>query len=157
MPLLPTTTIGSFPQTGELRTARADLRAGRIDAAGYEERVKAEIGEVISFQETAGLDVFVHGEAERNDMVQYFAEQLTGYLATQHGWVQSLRHSLPPRPEHGGGRAVGVGPEALGRDRLQTGAEQFGGLKTRGRPETRSSLESLVHAARTVREELSPS
>lgn len=89
LPLLPTTTIGSFPQTGELRTARADLRAGRIDTAGYEERIRAEIGEVIAFQEKAGLDVLVHGEAERNDMVQYFAEQLTGYLATQHGWVQS--------------------------------------------------------------------
>ncbi|MEU2681431.1 5-methyltetrahydropteroyltriglutamate--homocysteine S-methyltransferase [Streptomyces sp. NPDC007107] len=98
LPLLPTTTIGSFPQTAELRTARADLRAGRIDAAGYEERIKAEIQEVISFQEKAGLDVLVHGEAERNDMVQYFAEQLTGYLATQHGWVQSYgtRYVRPP-------------------------------------------------------------
>ncbi|MEU3825446.1 5-methyltetrahydropteroyltriglutamate--homocysteine S-methyltransferase [Streptomyces sp. NPDC029080] len=98
LPLLPTTTIGSFPQTAELRTARADLRSGRIDTAGYEERVKAEIREVISFQEKAGLDVLVHGEAERNDMVQYFAEQLTGYLATQHGWVQSYgtRYVRPP-------------------------------------------------------------
>ncbi|KUN88052.1 5-methyltetrahydropteroyltriglutamate--homocysteine S-methyltransferase [Streptomyces griseoruber] len=98
LPLLPTTTIGSFPQTGELRTARADLRAGRIDTAGYEERIRAEIGEVISFQEKAGLDVLVHGEPERNDMVQYFAEQLTGYLATQHGWVQSYgtRYVRPP-------------------------------------------------------------
>ncbi|MEU3027908.1 5-methyltetrahydropteroyltriglutamate--homocysteine S-methyltransferase [Streptomyces incarnatus] len=98
LPLLPTTTIGSFPQTGELRTARADLRAGRIDTAGYEERVRAEIREVIAFQEKAGLDVLVHGEAERNDMVQYFAEQLTGYLATQHGWVQSYgtRYVRPP-------------------------------------------------------------
>ncbi|MFF5362509.1 5-methyltetrahydropteroyltriglutamate--homocysteine S-methyltransferase [Streptomyces scabiei] len=98
LPLLPTTTIGSFPQTGELRTARADLRAGRIDAAGYEERIRAEIGEVISFQEKTGLDVLVHGEPERNDMVQYFAEQLTGYLATQHGWVQSYgtRYVRPP-------------------------------------------------------------
>ncbi|MGI5438637.1 5-methyltetrahydropteroyltriglutamate--homocysteine S-methyltransferase [Streptomyces shenzhenensis] len=98
LPLLPTTTIGSFPQTGDLRTARADLRAGRIDTAGYEERIKAEIGEAISFQEEAGLDVLVHGEAERNDMVQYFAEQLTGYLATQHGWVQSYgtRYVRPP-------------------------------------------------------------
>ncbi|EPD65630.1 5-methyltetrahydropteroyltriglutamate--homocysteine S-methyltransferase [Streptomyces sp. HGB0020] len=98
LPLLPTTTIGSFPQTGELRTARADLRAGRIDAADYEERIRAEIQEVISFQEKAGLDVLVHGEPERNDMVQYFAEQLTGYLATQHGWVQSYgtRYVRPP-------------------------------------------------------------
>ncbi|MGY4919452.1 5-methyltetrahydropteroyltriglutamate--homocysteine S-methyltransferase [Streptomyces sp. 900116325] len=98
LPLLPTTTIGSFPQTSELRTARADLRAGRIDTVGYEERIKAEIGEVISFQEKAGIDVLVHGEPERNDMVQYFAEQLTGYLATQHGWVQSYgtRYVRPP-------------------------------------------------------------
>ncbi|MEU2458238.1 5-methyltetrahydropteroyltriglutamate--homocysteine S-methyltransferase [Streptomyces sp. NPDC012473] len=98
LPLLPTTTIGSFPQTAELRTARADLRTGRIDTAGYEDRIKAEIGDVIAFQEKTGLDVLVHGEPERNDMVQYFAEQLTGYLATQHGWVQSYgtRYVRPP-------------------------------------------------------------
>lgn len=98
LPLLPTTTIGSFPQTTELRTARADLRAGRIDAAGYDERIAAEIRDVLAFQEKAGLDVLVHGEPERNDMVQYFAERLTGYLATQHGWVQSYgtRYVRPP-------------------------------------------------------------
>ncbi|MFJ3417719.1 5-methyltetrahydropteroyltriglutamate--homocysteine S-methyltransferase [Streptomyces sp. NPDC086082] len=98
LPPLPTTTIGSFPQTAELRAARADLRARRIDRAGYEERIRAEIQEVISFQEKTGLDVLVHGEPERNDMVQYFAEQLTGYLATQHGWVQSYgtRYVRPP-------------------------------------------------------------
>ncbi|WP_331771063.1 5-methyltetrahydropteroyltriglutamate--homocysteine S-methyltransferase (plasmid) [Embleya sp. NBC_00888] len=98
LPLLPTTTIGSFPQTGELRTARADLRAGRIDEAGYEERIESEIRDVISFQEKAGIDVLVHGEAERNDMVQYFAERLTGYVATRHGWVQSYgtRYVRPP-------------------------------------------------------------
>ncbi|GHJ41503.1 5-methyltetrahydropteroyltriglutamate--homocysteine S-methyltransferase [Streptomyces sp. TS71-3] len=98
LPLLPTTTIGSFPQTTQLRGARADLRAGLIDGAAYEERIKAEIQEVVSFQEKTGLDVLVHGEPERNDMVQYFAEQLTGYLATQHGWVQSYgtRYVRPP-------------------------------------------------------------
>ncbi|MFJ2634313.1 5-methyltetrahydropteroyltriglutamate--homocysteine S-methyltransferase [Streptomyces sp. NPDC087422] len=98
LPLLPTTTIGSFPQTDDLRAARADLRAGRIDTAGYEARIRAEIGEVVSFQEKTGLDVLVHGEPERNDMVQYFAEQLTGYLATRHGWVQSYgtRYVRPP-------------------------------------------------------------
>ncbi|WP_411136080.1 5-methyltetrahydropteroyltriglutamate--homocysteine S-methyltransferase [Streptomyces sp. C10] len=98
LPLLPTTTIGSFPQTAELRTARAEVRAGRLDAAGYEERISAEIREVLAFQEKAGIDVLVHGEPERNDMVQYFAEQLTGYLATQHGWVQSYgtRYVRPP-------------------------------------------------------------
>ncbi|MEV4742577.1 5-methyltetrahydropteroyltriglutamate--homocysteine S-methyltransferase [Streptomyces sp. NPDC049555] len=98
LPPLPTTTIGSFPQTGELRTVRADLRAGRIGTAAYEERIEAEIREVISFQEKTGIDVLVHGEPERNDMVQYFAEQLTGYLATRHGWVQSYgtRYVRPP-------------------------------------------------------------
>ncbi|MFI9831072.1 5-methyltetrahydropteroyltriglutamate--homocysteine S-methyltransferase [Streptomyces sp. NPDC051913] len=98
LPLLPTTTIGSFPQTAELRVARADLRARRIDVTTYEERIEAEVQEVIAFQEKAGLDVLVHGEPERNDMVQYFAEQLTGYLATQHGWVQSYgtRYARPP-------------------------------------------------------------
>ncbi|MFF0549538.1 5-methyltetrahydropteroyltriglutamate--homocysteine S-methyltransferase [Streptomyces sp. NPDC004311] len=98
LPVLPTTTIGSFPQTDELRVARADLRAGRIDAAGYEERIEHEIREVVAFQEKTGIDVLVHGEPERNDMVQYFAEQLTGYVATQHGWVQSYgtRYVRPP-------------------------------------------------------------
>lgn len=98
LPLLPTTTVGSFPQTTELRTARADLRAGRIDEAQYDERIEAEVREVIAFQEKAGLDVLVHGEPERNDMVQYFAEQLDGYLVTQHGWVQSYgtRYVRPP-------------------------------------------------------------
>ncbi|MFD4370939.1 5-methyltetrahydropteroyltriglutamate--homocysteine S-methyltransferase [Streptomyces sp. NPDC058486] len=98
LPLLPTTTIGSFPQTAALRTARADLRAGRIGTEGYEERIRAEIQEVVSFQEKTGLDVLVHGEPERNDMVQYFAEQLDGYLATRHGWVQSYgtRYVRPP-------------------------------------------------------------
>ncbi|NJQ17791.1 5-methyltetrahydropteroyltriglutamate--homocysteine S-methyltransferase [Streptomyces bohaiensis] len=98
LPLLPVTTIGSFPQTDELRVARADLRAKRIDAQGYEERIAAEIREVVSFQEKAGVDVLVHGEAERNDMVQYFAEKLNGYLATRHGWVQSYgtRYVRPP-------------------------------------------------------------
>ncbi|MFI8004849.1 5-methyltetrahydropteroyltriglutamate--homocysteine S-methyltransferase [Streptomyces sp. NPDC086010] len=98
LPLLPTTTIGSFPQTAELRAARAGLRAGRIDAAAYDERIRSEIQEVITYQEKAGLDVLVHGEPERNDMVQYFAERLTGYLATRHGWVQSYgtRYVRPP-------------------------------------------------------------
>ncbi|MEU3351823.1 5-methyltetrahydropteroyltriglutamate--homocysteine S-methyltransferase [Streptomyces sp. NPDC037389] len=98
LPPLPTTTIGSFPQTGELRTARADLRAGRIGTDAYERRIEAEIREVVAFQEKTGLDVLVHGEAERNDMVQYFAERLTGYLATRHGWVQSYgtRYVRPP-------------------------------------------------------------
>ncbi|MGW3864212.1 5-methyltetrahydropteroyltriglutamate--homocysteine S-methyltransferase [Streptomyces sp. NPDC005047] len=98
LPPLPTTTIGSFPQTGELRAARADLRAGRIGTEGYEERIRSEIREVVAFQEKAGLDVLVHGEPERNDMVQYFAERLTGYLATRQGWVQSYgtRYVRPP-------------------------------------------------------------
>ncbi len=89
LPALPTTTIGSYPQTPAIRAARADLRSGTIDAAAYERRMKAEIADVIALQEQLGLDVLVHGEPERNDMVQYFAEQLDGFFATQNGWVQS--------------------------------------------------------------------
>ncbi|XVQ85913.1 5-methyltetrahydropteroyltriglutamate--homocysteine S-methyltransferase [Microbispora siamensis] len=98
LPPVPTTTIGSFPQTAELRTARADLLAGRIGQDAYDERIAAEIRAVLAFQEKAGLDVLVHGEPERNDMVQYFAERLDGYLATRHGWVQSYgtRYVRPP-------------------------------------------------------------
>ena len=89
LPALPTTTIGSYPQTSAIRVARADLRSGKIDAAEYDRRMKAEIADVIALQEQLGLDVLVHGEPERNDMVQYFAEQLDGFFATQNGWVQS--------------------------------------------------------------------
>ncbi|SEG76053.1 methionine synthase (B12-independent) [Thermomonospora echinospora] len=98
LPLLPTTTIGSFPQTDEVRRARADHRAGRIDAAAYQAAMRAEIDRVIALQEDIGLDVLVHGEPERNDMVQYFAERLDGYAHTVHGWVQSYgtRYVRPP-------------------------------------------------------------
>ncbi|MFD0891777.1 5-methyltetrahydropteroyltriglutamate--homocysteine S-methyltransferase, partial [Streptosporangium algeriense] len=98
LPELPTTTIGSFPQTGRLRAARADLRAGRIDQDAYDELIASEIRSVLVFQERAGIDVLVHGEPERDDMVQYFAERLDGYLATRHGWVQSYgtRYVRPP-------------------------------------------------------------
>ncbi len=98
LPLLPTTTIGSFPQTSTLRQARADLGAKRIDVDEYESIMRQEIKDVITLQEELGLDVLVHGEAERNDMVQYFAEQLDGYIATSHGWVQSYgsRYVRPP-------------------------------------------------------------
>jgi 5-methyltetrahydropteroyltriglutamate--homocysteine methyltransferase len=98
LPLLPTTTIGSFPQTAALRSARAELRARTLDQAGYDERIRAEIAQVIAVQEKLGLDVLVHGEAERNDMVQYFAEQLTGFVVTDQGWVQSYgsRYVRPP-------------------------------------------------------------
>ena len=89
LPPLPTTTIGSFPQTVEIRKARAALVAGEIDEAEYNRRMKQEIADVIKLQEDLGLDVLVHGEPERNDMVQYFAEQLDGFFATKNGWVQS--------------------------------------------------------------------
>ena len=89
LPELPTTTIGSYPQTGRIRQARAQLRRGAIDAAEYAARMRAEIAEVVALQEEIGLDVLVHGEPERNDMVQYFAEQLDGFAATSNGWVQS--------------------------------------------------------------------
>jgi len=89
LPPLATTTIGSFPQTPDLRRARAELRAGVLDESGYEERIRQEIAHVIRLQERIGLDVLVHGEPERNDMVQYFAEMLEGFASTEHGWVQS--------------------------------------------------------------------
>ncbi|OBF03782.1 5-methyltetrahydropteroyltriglutamate--homocysteine S-methyltransferase [Mycobacterium sp. ACS4054] len=89
LPPLPTTTIGSYPQTSAIRKARAALRSGEIDQAEYEKRMRKEIADVIALQEELGLDVLVHGEPERNDMVQYFAEQLQGFFATQSGWVQS--------------------------------------------------------------------
>jgi len=89
LPPLPTTTIGSYPQTSAIRKVRAAFRSGEIDEAEYVSRMKQEIADVIKLQEQLGLDVLVHGEPERNDMVQYFAEQLEGFFATQNGWVQS--------------------------------------------------------------------
>jgi 5-methyltetrahydropteroyltriglutamate--homocysteine methyltransferase len=89
LPPLPTTTIGSFPQTPLIRQARAAWRAGEIDAAVYEAAMREEIAHAIREQEALGLDVLVHGEAERNDMVEYFGEQLAGFAFTRHGWVQS--------------------------------------------------------------------
>jgi 5-methyltetrahydropteroyltriglutamate--homocysteine methyltransferase len=89
LPLLPTTTIGSFPQTAEIRRARADYRAGRLDAAAYEGFLEAQTRDLIRWQEAVGLDVLVHGEFERNDMVEYFGERLNGFAFTRHGWVQS--------------------------------------------------------------------
>ena len=86
---VPTTTIGSFPQTGQIRADRAAHRAGTLDDAEYERRMRAEIERVIRLQEQIGLDVLVHGEPERNDMVQYFAEHLEGFVTTEFGWVQS--------------------------------------------------------------------
>jgi 5-methyltetrahydropteroyltriglutamate--homocysteine methyltransferase len=89
LPDLPTTTIGSFPQTQHIRRARADHRAGRLEAGSYEATMRDEIARVVRDQERLGLDVIVHGEAERNDMVQYFSEQLDGFVTTEAGWVQS--------------------------------------------------------------------
>ncbi|WP_309231377.1 5-methyltetrahydropteroyltriglutamate--homocysteine S-methyltransferase [Nocardia sp. SYP-A9097] len=89
LPLLPATTIGSYPQTPAIRKDRAALVKGDITVEQYNERMRTEIAEVIALQEKLGLDVLVHGEPERNDMVQYFAEQLTGFEATANGWVQS--------------------------------------------------------------------
>jgi 5-methyltetrahydropteroyltriglutamate--homocysteine methyltransferase len=98
LPLLPTTTIGSFPQTEQIRRARADHKAGRSTSEAYQAIMRAEIDRVIALQEDIGLDVLVHGEPERNDMVQYFAEHLGGFAATASGWVQSYgtRYVRPP-------------------------------------------------------------
>ncbi|MET3917075.1 5-methyltetrahydropteroyltriglutamate--homocysteine methyltransferase [Variovorax sp. OAS795] len=89
LPALPTTTIGSFPQTAEIRAARAAFRRGELDLAGYREKMRAEIALAVRKQEALGIDVLVHGEAERNDMVEYFGEQLDGFAFTANGWVQS--------------------------------------------------------------------
>jgi 5-methyltetrahydropteroyltriglutamate--homocysteine methyltransferase len=89
LPLLPTTTIGSFPQTASIRQARAAYKRGELRALDYLQRMRAEIEFAVRKQEALGLDVLVHGEAERNDMVEYFGEQLWGYAFTENGWVQS--------------------------------------------------------------------
>ncbi|TMO54064.1 5-methyltetrahydropteroyltriglutamate--homocysteine S-methyltransferase [Pseudoalteromonas phenolica] len=89
LPLLPTTTIGSFPQTQAIRQARKEFKAGIISAAEYENQMQAEIRYAVEEQEALDIDVLVHGEAERNDMVEYFGEQLEGFAFTQFGWVQS--------------------------------------------------------------------
>lgn len=89
LPFLPTTTIGSFPQTGEIRKYRAQHTKGELSEREYEDYLKAEIKRVVDLQEEIGIDVIVHGEPERNDMVQYFAEHLDGFAVTQNGWVQS--------------------------------------------------------------------
>jgi 5-methyltetrahydropteroyltriglutamate--homocysteine methyltransferase len=90
LPVLPTTTIGSFPQTPDLRRSRASWRAGHLDDAGYDAVLRAEIDHVVALQEEVGLDVLVHGEPERDDMVRYFADQLTGFVVPNGGWVQSF-------------------------------------------------------------------
>jgi 5-methyltetrahydropteroyltriglutamate--homocysteine methyltransferase len=89
LPAFPTTTIGSFPQTQEIRTARLQFKNGDMNQGQYTARMKEEIFRSVREQEALGLDVFVHGEAERNDMVEYFGEQLEGYIFSKFGWVQS--------------------------------------------------------------------
>lgn len=89
LPKFPTTTIGSFPQTKEIRIQRNRFTKGEITTEEYEKFIEKEIQDVVKIQEELGLDVFVHGEPERNDMVQYFGERLTGYVFTTHAWVQS--------------------------------------------------------------------
>ncbi|WP_295998448.1 5-methyltetrahydropteroyltriglutamate--homocysteine S-methyltransferase [Rugamonas sp.] len=89
LPAYPTTTIGSFPQTAQIRHARSQFKAGKLDDAGYRAAMREEIARSVREQEALGLDVLVHGEAERNDMVEYFGEQLEGYAFSQFGWVQS--------------------------------------------------------------------
>ena len=98
LPLLPTTTIGSFPQTREIRAQRAAKNKGEITPEAYDEFLRAEIARTIRVQEQLGLDVLVHGEFERTDMVEYFGEKMTGIAFTQHGWVQSYgsRGVRPP-------------------------------------------------------------
>lgn len=89
LPLFPTTTIGSFPQTAEVRNLRAQFKKGDLTQAQYDQLIEKETTEAIRWQEEIGLDVLVHGEFERNDMVEYFGEQLEGFVFTKNGWVQS--------------------------------------------------------------------
>ena len=89
LPLLPTTTIGSFPQTADIRKIRQEYKSGKITHEIYQQRIKQQIADVIAQQEALDLDVLVHGEAERNDMVEYFGELLNGFAFTKNGWVQS--------------------------------------------------------------------
>ncbi len=89
LPTFPTTTIGSFPQTKDIRQTRASFKKGKIDKAEYQAAMEAEIRLVVDYQHEAGLDVLVHGEPERNDMVEYFGEQLAGFIFTKKAWVQS--------------------------------------------------------------------
>ena len=89
LPAFPTTTIGSFPQTASIRLARQSYKQGKLSTSEYTDAMHSEIRNAVLVQERLGLDVLVHGEAERNDMVEYFAEQLDGYVFTQYGWVQS--------------------------------------------------------------------
>lgn len=98
LPAFPTTTIGSFPQTPEIRKARASHAKGGLSDANYKTFLQEQTAETVRWQETIGLDVLVHGEFERNDMVQYFGEQLSGFAFTEHAWVQSYgsRYVRPP-------------------------------------------------------------
>jgi 5-methyltetrahydropteroyltriglutamate--homocysteine methyltransferase len=98
LPRYPTTTIGSFPQTAEVRAARRRFMDGQLAPADYDRFIEEQITKTLALQEQIGLDVLVHGEFERNDMVEYFGEQLTGFAFTQHGWVQSYgtRYVKPP-------------------------------------------------------------
>ena len=117
LPAFPTTTIGSFPQTAEVRNARAAHAKGALSDAAYKTFLQNETARAVRWQEEIGLDVLVHGEFERNDMVQYFGEQLAGFAFTKHGWVQSYgsRYVRPPilfgdvsRPEADDGRMVAI-------------------------------------------------
>jgi 5-methyltetrahydropteroyltriglutamate--homocysteine methyltransferase len=98
LPAYPTTTIGSFPQTADVRAARRKLHDAQLTAEQYDQFIEAQIAKTIKLQEELGLDVLVHGEFERNDMVEYFGEQLVGFAFTEHGWVQSYgtRYVKPP-------------------------------------------------------------
>ncbi len=108
LPLFPTTTIGSFPQTAEIRKARADFKKGQLSSKQYESFLKLKTRQAVRKQEVLGLDVLVHGEFERNDMVEYFGERLDGFLFTENGWVQSYgTRCVKPPVIYGDVRRVG--------------------------------------------------
>ena len=130
LPALPTTTIGSFPQTTEIRRARRDRASGALTEEGYREFCRGEIARSIRLQQDIGLDVLVHGEPERNDMVQYFAERLGGFACTRHGWVQSYgtRYVRPPILHADVSRPAPITTEWLGYAQSQTSSPVKGML-----------------------------
>ncbi len=137
LPAYPTTTIGSFPQTSKIRQARSQYKRGELDAALYRAAMEREITRACEEQEALGLDVLVHGEAERNDMVEYFGEQLDGYAFSQNGWVQSY-----------GPRCVK--PPILFGD-ISRPKTMTVGLKTRNWDKVIPALRNMVAAAHTLR------
>ncbi|KAJ6379856.1 hypothetical protein OIU76_016503 [Salix suchowensis] len=179
LPILPTTTIGSFPQTMELRKVRREYKAKKVSEDDYIKAIKEEISKVVKLQEEFDIDVLVHGEPERNDMVEYFGEQLSGFAFSANGWVQSYgsRCVKPPIIYGDGvkyGAGIGPGVYDIHSPRIPS-AEEIAdrinkmlavletnilwvnpdcGLKTRKYSEVKPALKNMVDAAKLLRTQL---